>query len=178
MARFLIHGFVLFVTAGWLAGCTPSDSERSASPTDDPVAYGERVYALRCQTCHQADGSGVRGAFPPLKPNPWVQGDRGRLIRLVLHGMGGEIEVRGERYQGVMPPFGYLSDDEIAAVLTYVRQSFGNDTTSVSPEHVAAVRAANEAPRGGWSARELWETTGIPSTTPSDSTATEQPADE
>lgn len=167
--RFLLLCFVLFVIACPLTGCTSGDSERSAaSPT--PMAYGERVYALRCQTCHQADGRGVAGAFPPLQPNDWVQGDRGRLIRLVLHGVQGEIEVQGTTYQGVMPAFGYLSDDEVAAVLTYVRQSFGNDTTGVAPEQVAAVRTSTEAPRGGWSARELREATGIPEIAPPDST--------
>ena len=160
--RSLALCFASLVMAMLLVGCAPSDSERSTSLANDPLAYGERVYALRCQTCHQADGSGVAGAFPPLKPNEWVHGDRGRLIRLVLHGMGGTIEVRGDTYQGVMPALGYLNDDEVAAVLTYVRQSFGNDTTSVSPEQVAAVRAADEAPRGGWRAEDLWHTTGIP----------------
>lgn len=173
MTRFLFHGFVLFVIACLLAGCAPGDSERAASPSDDPIAYGERVYALRCQTCHQPDGTGISGAFPPLTPNRWVAGDRGRLIRLVLHGLQGEIEVQGTTYRGVMPGFSYLSDDEVAAVLTYVRQSFGNDTTHVVPRQVAAVRAATDAPRGGWSAGALWEATGIPPiATPDTSAAT------
>ncbi len=168
--RSVIACFIVLVFV--FTGCTSGDSERPASPTDDPVAYGERVYALRCQTCHQADGSGVEGAFPPLKPNEWVQSDRGRLIRLVLHGVQGEIEVQGTTYQGIMPAFGYLNDDEIAAVLTYVRQSFGNDTTAVAPDQVAAVRADTEAPRNGWHADDLWQATGIPEAVPPDSATT------
>ena len=148
------------LTAGLLAGCTGEGDRVQYS--DDPYAYGERIYQLRCQTCHQMDGSGIAGAFPPLTPNEWVLGDEGRFIRLVLHGVRGEMEVDGTTYNGVMPGFGYLSDEEVAAVITYVRQSFGNDTTAVRSEQVAAVRAHDEAPRGGWHADDLWEATGIP----------------
>lgn len=145
-----------------LAGCAGDEGDRVRTAAD-PYEYGQRIYTLRCQTCHQPDGAGVAGAFPPLTPpNPWVNDDKGRLIRLVLHGVRGEMEVHGEIYRGVMPGFGYLNDDEVAAVLTYTRQSFGNDTTAVSPKQVAAVRAANDAPRRGWNADDLWEATGIP----------------
>lgn len=99
-----------------------------------------------CQTCHQPDGKGLEASgFPPLKGTQWVLGNEERLIRLTLNGLHGPIEVLGKKYPGQVPmtPFGgMLNDDEIAAVLTYVRNSFGNKASVVSPDKVKEVRAA------------------------------------
>ncbi len=112
-----------------------------------------------CITCHQADGKGLPASgFPPLAGTRWVLGDDVRLIKLTLNGLHGPIEVLGEKYPGQVPmtPFGGLLDDEgVAAVLTYVKNSFGNTGTPISPEQVKAVRAAIAGKKGFYSPDEL-----------------------
>ena len=95
-------------------------------------------------TCHQADGKGLPPAFPPLATSPWVTDDTERLIKLTLYGLTGPLEVNGKKYDGQVPmtPFGgMLNDAEVAAVLTYVRNSFGNAAAPIQPEEVQKVRA-------------------------------------
>ncbi|MDP2316400.1 MAG: cytochrome c [Pseudomonadota bacterium] len=117
---------------------------------------GAAVYGTRCAACHQADGKGIAGAFPPLAGSPWPTGDAGVPIRLVLHGLQGPIDVLGTPYQGVMPAFAaQLSDAEIAAVVTHVRGSFGNAAGPVTEAQVAEVRAATAGRKGAWTAAEL-----------------------
>lgn len=126
---------------------------------------GEQIYNTRCMSCHQMSGKGVPGTFPPLTETDWVNGDKGRLIRLLLHGLSGSIEVNGQTYSGVMPPWGgALEDEGVAAVLTYVRSNFGNDTTAVTAEEVAKVRAATKGRKKPWTAKELKKSAnqGIP----------------
>ena len=105
-----------------------------------------------CMTCHQAEGEGLSASgFPPLANTPWVVGDEERLIKIVLKGLQGPIEVAGTRYGGYVPmtPFeGLLNDEEVAAVLTYVRNSFGNKAPAVKPEKVKEVRAAVKDKKG------------------------------
>ncbi|MFW6103809.1 MAG: c-type cytochrome [Bacteroidota bacterium] len=103
-------------------------------------SLGEQVYNKHCLTCHQKDGSGVPSMYPPVTDNPRVKGDKERLIKIILEGQTGRIEVRGMSYNGVMPPFKNLSDEEVASVLTYMRQNFENDTTAITINEVKAVR--------------------------------------
>ncbi len=118
---------------------------------------GAAIYT-RCVACHQANGAGLAGAFPPLANSEWVTGDPGIPIRVVLQGMIGEVTVAGQTYNSVMLPYGgtgEMSDAEVAAVLTYVRSSFGNSASAVSAEDVAAVRAATAGRTTQWTAAEL-----------------------
>ncbi|PIQ60966.1 MAG: cytochrome C [Bacteroidetes bacterium CG12_big_fil_rev_8_21_14_0_65_60_17] len=133
------------------AGCAPKTSPES----------GADLYAAYCSSCHQPDGKGIRNAFPPLTESVWVQGDEGRLIRLVLRGMQGPIVVQGEPYNNVMTPHRFLSDEQVAAVLTLVRSSFGNEAPPVEAETVARVRKATPE-RGLWQASELEGMLGVP----------------
>ena len=117
---------------------------------------GEQIYNTRCMSCHQMNGRGVPGTFPPLTETQWVNGDKGRLIRLLLHGLTGRIEVKGTTYSGTMPPWGGALDDEgIAQIATYVRSNFGNDASPVTTEEVAKVRAATKGRTKPWTAKEL-----------------------
>lgn len=135
---------------------------------------GAEIYASRCQTCHQKNGQGVPGVFPPVDNSEWVTGDKGRLIRIILNGMAGEVEVNGTTYSGSMPPWGsFLSDEEVAQVSTYVRQSWSNDASEVTAEEVAAVRAATEDRKQPWTAEELKEFEGIPGQDEADEGASE-----
>lgn len=127
-----------------------------AEETEAVAVDGAQVYTQRCQTCHQADGEGVAGVFPPLnQATQWVTGPEGRPIRILLHGLGGELNVRGETYNGQMPAFGQLNDEEIAAVLTHVRQSWDNDASEITADQVAAVRDAETDRTDPWRAEEL-----------------------
>lgn len=101
---------------------------------------GELVYKKYCLACHQDNGSGVPGMYPPLIKTSWVQGDKTRLIGILLNGLEGKIEVNGQVYHTAMPPHQYLTDQQIADVLTYVRISYGNEADAVLPEEVASAR--------------------------------------
>jgi mono/diheme cytochrome c family protein/glucose/arabinose dehydrogenase len=122
---------------------------------------GKQIYSREgfCITCHQPDGKGLEAsAFPPLSGSEWVNGNEERLIKIVLKGLAGPIEVEGKKYPGQVPmtPFGgMLNDDEVAAVLTYVRNSFGSKAPAVSPEKVKEVRAAIKDKTGFYSPEEL-----------------------
>lgn len=123
-------------------------------------SQGAEIYRREghCITCHQEDGKGLPAAqFPPLEGSRWVTGDQERLIKLTLHGLLGPIEVKGKRYPGLVPmtAFKGLSDQEIAAVLTYVRNSFGNEASAVSPELVSQTRAATLDRKGFYQPADL-----------------------
>ncbi|MFA5506055.1 MAG: cytochrome c [Vulcanimicrobiota bacterium] len=116
------------------------------------LELGETVYKRNCQACHQATGLGLGAAFPPLAGSSWVTGPPSRLSAIVLYGVSGEIEVEGTTYRGAMPSFhNQLSDDEIAAVATYIRSSWGNQADPVEPSLVAEMKQQfeREKPWGG-----------------------------
>jgi mono/diheme cytochrome c family protein len=108
---------------------------------------GQKLYTKEgyCTTCHQTNGKGLPSSgFPPLSNSIWVTGNQERLIKLVLKGIMGPMELNGVKYAGQVPmtPYGGLmSDKEIASVLTYIRNSFGNKATPIDPEKVKEVRA-------------------------------------
>jgi|WetSurMetagenome_2_1015567.scaffolds.fasta_scaffold239709_2 mono/diheme cytochrome c family protein len=118
----------------------PMIEKTPAAAAPDP---GESLYLKYCMACHQADGSGVPGMYPPIQSTDWVQGGKDRLIGLLLKGQQGEIEVNGKPFRGIMPAHTYLTDNEIAEVLTYVRSHFGNQADAVTPEEVQRLRAEN-----------------------------------
>lgn len=122
---------------------------------------GEEIYRREgfCVTCHQTDGLGLSASqFPPLAGVTWVTGSEDRLIKLTLNGIMGPIEVKGKTYPGQVPmtPFGgMLNDEEVASVLTFVRNAFGNKANYISPEKVKEVRDAIKDKEGFYSAQEL-----------------------
>ena len=117
---------------------------------------GKKVFTSVCATCHQLNGQGVPNAFPPLAGSEWVVGDEERIIRIVLHGLKGPLEVHGQKFDNVMAPLGaVLKDEQIANVLSYVRQEWGNKAADVEPETVAKVRADTASRTTNWTAAEL-----------------------
>jgi len=154
----------------------------SSSYTSEPSPSvvnedGAEIYMTRCMSCHQMNGRGVPGVFPPLDGTDWVDGEKGRLIRVVLDGLMGEIKVGDETYSGAMPPWrSFLDDEQMAALLTYLRSAWSNDASEVTPGEVASVRAATEERRDPWTEAELQEAanTAIPGAEDSD-VATEEP---
>lgn len=103
------------------------------------VERGKLVYEQNCLACHQADGSGVPHLAPPLIEGTFVAGDEKRLIEIILNGLQ-DVEIKGEQYANPMPAFDYLSDKEIADVLTFVRANFKNNERSITESDVKAAR--------------------------------------
>ena len=130
---------------------------------DDKRIFGQgaEIYNREghCATCHQQDGKGLpHSGFPPLDKSKWVTGSKERLIKLTLHGLHGPITVKGKQYPGHVPMTAFkdvLDDKETAAVLTFVRNTFDNKSSVVTPEEVAKVRAATKDKEGFYSPEEL-----------------------
>lgn len=110
----------------------------------EALEAGAKLYGTYCVACHQGDGKGDGARFPPVAATRWVSGNKPRLIDIVLNGLQGEIEVEGKPYNGVMPGNAFLSDEEVAQLLTFLRQNFGNHADAVTPADVAAVRAKQQ----------------------------------
>ncbi len=111
----------------------------------DPLTLGRRVYN-NCVTCHQQDGTGIEGAYPPLAGSEIVNGPPEQIAAILLHGLNGPLRARGALYNGEMPAWGAkLSDEQIAAVITYIRASFGNSAPAVDPAVVQKIRAATSS---------------------------------
>lgn len=116
---------------------------KTAAISAATLTAGKTVYVQNCLTCHQADGGGVDGLNPPLTKTNYVLGDKTRLVKVVLNGLQGE-DIEGEPYNNVMPSFDILTDQQIADVLTYVRNSFGNKASALKAPEVKAIRTANK----------------------------------
>ena len=148
---------------GYQVGGSLEDDVITHLQGDDRKAFikGKEIYEREgyCQTCHQPNGRGLQASgFPPISRTEWANGDEERLIKLTLKGMLGPIEIQGKKYPGQVPmtPFeGLLNDEELAAVLTYVRNSFGNKASVINPERVKVVRAAIADKTGFYSPEEL-----------------------
>ncbi|AVR47461.1 cytochrome C [Christiangramia fulva] len=119
--------------------------EKSAAPRDNAAQEeGKAIFTQYCVTCHQANGSGVPNLNPPLKQTEYVLGEKDRLIGILLNGSSEGLEIKGKTYSNNMPSFDYLSDQQIADVLTYVRSNFGNDASAVSAAEVKTARKKNK----------------------------------
>jgi len=114
----------------------------STQPAQTSKQKGSALYKQYCLTCHQADGSGVPRMNPPLIKTSYVTGDKGKLIKWVLQGSVEAVPIEGKTYSNNMPAQSYLTDQQIADVLTYIRSSFGNKSSAILPADVKAVRAS------------------------------------
>lgn len=108
--------------------------------TQKTVENGKSLYMKYCLSCHQQDGSGVPNTFPPLQNSNWINGDKNKLIKVLLNGLEGEIDVNDEVYSGTMPKQNYLTDRQIAELLTFIRQNFDNKADTVKPDDVKNIR--------------------------------------
>ncbi len=116
-------------------------AEVAVASKDELIARGQKVYLANCAACHQPDGTGLKGAFPPLAESDYLLGDRKHVLGVAMFGLSGPITVNGVDYNGVMPSLAHLSNEDLAAVMTYVLSSWGNDGAAVSVAEVAALRA-------------------------------------
>lgn len=103
---------------------------------------GETIYNRYCMACHQKDGSGVPKLYPPVSKTEMVLNDEEGLIKIIIEGMQGETVVLGKTYNNIMPRHDFLNNEQIADLLTYVRNSFGNDAGAIEEEKVAKIRKA------------------------------------
>jgi nitrite reductase (NO-forming) len=117
-----------------------SEQISKALNVEDQIKLGKNVFVKNCAACHQLDGKGVKGAFPPLAASDWLNQDQKRAISAVKNGLSGNLKVNGEVYNGVMPALG-LSREDIANVLTYVYSEWGNSKKVIKPSDVDAVPA-------------------------------------
>ncbi len=116
-------------------------AEQTAGSEQDFMQKGEKVYNRVCLVCHQSDGSGVPMMYPPVIESSYISGNTDSLIVLILEGMSGPVVVKGEQYNSIMPPQkDVLDDKEIADLINFLRNSYGNSGEPVNPEQVARMR--------------------------------------
>ena len=137
------------------APAAPAEAGPFVKASDDQMKRGAAVYARTCIACHQPTGMGLPPVFPPIANAPIVVGNPELPIKFILQGLMGPITVGGTTYNSMMPPVAGVSDGDIADVLTYVRQSFGNKGNPVSADQVKAVRAATAGRTAMWTTAEL-----------------------
>lgn len=140
-----IAGVLLVIIFSVWAGNSKAQAKKPA-PTRSISAVtlnkGKAVYTNTCLPCHMADGGGVPRMNPPLAATTYVLGDKAKLIGIVLNGFSEDVEIDGQRYSNTMPPQAQLTDAQIADVLTYVRNSFGNKASTVTVTEVKSVRSS------------------------------------
>ena len=110
-----------------------------------PAIDGKQLFGGKCAACHQGSGLGVAGVFPPVAASEWVIGDEKILANILLHGINGELIVKGNTYKGAMPAWKSLRDDELAAVLTYIRSDWGNAAPAIKAETIKIQRELTKA---------------------------------
>ena len=137
-----------------------TDEEKEALRIERKFESGEKIFALRCASCHQGNGLGIPGQYPPLDGSKWATSDPALISYIILNGLKGEIVVKGEVYgtsaavnMAAVP----ISDREIANVTTYVRQAWGNKSTEISADEVAQFRQDTRAKQEQWTGDELVE---------------------
>ena len=137
-----------------------TEEEREALRLERKVDSGKKVFAVRCASCHQANGLGIAGQYPPLAGSKWVTSDPGLITNIILKGLKGEIIVKSETYgtsaavnMAAVP----ISDREIANVTTYVRQAWGNEAPEILESEVSAFRDASKDQIDQWTGDQLVE---------------------
>ena len=118
---------------------------RGAAPSAGGAVDGKQIFTANCVACHQATGKGLPGVFPPLDGSEWADGDPRVMANILLHGITGELEVEGTKYNGAMPSFAHLGDAELAAVVTYVRSAWSNKAGPITAEVFERERKAGAA---------------------------------
>jgi mono/diheme cytochrome c family protein len=153
-------GYYLATYSGDFRGDVYNENRVEGKPDQsakavDPLVLGQRLFNGKCAACHQPDGKGRPGQFPPLAQSDWLLGPPEIPVRILLFGLQGDITVAGQHLNGNMPVFGeQLKDEQIAAVLTYVRQEWGNQAGAVSADLVAQQRKSIQR-KQPWTAAEL-----------------------
>lgn len=142
----------------WPGKGDEEEPRESVSLTDEQQQMfeeGKKLFSVTCAACHQLHGNGMEGLAPPLAGSEWANGSVDRIIRIVLHGLNGPITVEGKQYNLVMPGLPVFNDQQIASILTYVRNEWENSASPVQPEKVREVREATQGRQDMWTEQEL-----------------------
>jgi mono/diheme cytochrome c family protein len=170
---YIICCFFFLLAGGWYMGYYGGEWTANGL-SERPMVLGIEVFGA-CVQCHQESGLGVAGTYPPLAGSEYVIGDTRRLAALVLKGMNGPIVVNGQTYSSQMPAWEIREDEEIAAVLTYIRSSWGNKAGPVPIDLVTAVRKET-AGKNEWRADTLDAFAATTPAAPATAPATAPPA--
>ena len=148
-----IRTFLVTLTfSPFLSGCGNTNKQIEVADLEQ----GKKRFEAYCAACHQSAGTGIEGRVPPLTGSPWVAGTETRLVRIVLHGLRGPIEIAGTTYNLEMPGFGMaFKDEEIATMLSYVRQQYGGPSPPITEAIVSRIRAATKDRTTYWTVDEL-----------------------
>lgn len=142
----LVYCLFFFIAACAFAQRAPKRvfKPNTASSSDSVASLkrGKALYATYCLTCHQADGGGVPNLNPPLIQTSYVTGGKEPLIKIILNGFTSHVDIDGESYSNNMPPFEWLKDQQIADILTYIRNNFGNKGNAVLQTEIKKVRSS------------------------------------
>ena len=141
-----------------------------AAAPPDPKVVGKRLYSQNCIVCHQATGLGVPGQFPPLVGSEWVLSiaphAENQLVLLMLNGHQGQMTVKGQSINNAMPQWKQLPDDQISAILTYIRSDWGNNAPAIDPAFVAQIRKSDGAQSDPWTQAQLLAVPPVKDTPP------------
>jgi mono/diheme cytochrome c family protein len=159
----LLAGLILVVSAGRFtvgAQKAPAKAPAKRAAAKPAVASapidGSKMFSITCAACHQISGEGLEEKYPPLVGSEWVTGSDARMVRIILQGMSGPVDVAGQAFDGAMPAWGsVLKDPEIAAIATYVRSAWGNKAAPITAATVAAIRTATSSRKTPWTAPEI-----------------------
>ena len=159
----LLAGLILVVSAGrFTAGAQKASAKPGAkraaakAPPASASIDGSKMFSVTCAACHQLTGEGLEEKYPPLVGSEWVTGSDARMVRIILQGLSGPVDVAGQAYDGAMPAWGgVLKDPEIAAIATYVRSAWGNKAAPITAATVAAIRNATSSRKTPWTAPEI-----------------------
>jgi mono/diheme cytochrome c family protein len=135
-----------------------SPEEKAALKLERKAESGKKIFAIRCASCHQLNGQGLPNMFPPLAGSEWATSDPGLITKIILNGLKGKIEVKGETW-GLVPAQNMIpvpiSDREIANVTTYVRQAWGNSASEITEQQVSDFRAESSGQTEQWTGEQL-----------------------
>ena len=156
MLRMAFVASVAMMGAFAVANAQAATPKKSMAAKAAAAPDGSKVFTTTCVVCHQLDGAGKEQLYPPLAGSEWVQGDENKLIRIILGGLTGPVEVAGETFNGAMPGWGpVLEDKDIAAVATYIRSSWGNKAAPITEAKVKSIRTATASRKTPWTVAEL-----------------------
>ncbi|ACD84006.1 c-type cytochrome [Candidatus Methylacidiphilum infernorum] len=143
---------------GYVAKEKPKEEPKTttAEAKTDPMEIGREQYQAMCSACHQQNGMGMPGQYPPLANSEYVVGSKSRLGAILLNGLSGQLKINGSSYNGVMPGWKTaLNDAKLAAVMTYIRNSWGNHADKVEEMEVKQLREKYGKKEGSWTVEEL-----------------------
>jgi len=132
--------------------------EKEALRIERKISSGEKIFAARCASCHQTNGLGIAGQYPPLAGSEWVTSDPGIITNIILKGLKGEIVVKGETYgttAAINMAAVAINDSEIANVVSYVRQAWGNNAEEIFEDEVASIRADSAEKQDQWTGDQI-----------------------